>query len=359
MTPYLKQMVKRRNIKHLIDKVSEGIKNVSPAYAIPGGEVVLDGGDFAVGAGGFACLFGGTAAHMTGASSRRIIAIVPEDSVDGEVNISLTGAGTGAGEAKILIGKRLAEDMHIVANPAFDPNDGSLVLTRSGSRGQSLPVTLFRLETDGYLEEIPAEIMNPTGVAFANSGQLFVTNRAQGTVCRISRTGEVVPFATDLGIATGIAFDKQSTMYIGDRSGTIYRIKSIDSREVFAALEPSVSAYHMAFSPAGDLFVTAPGLSSYDGIWRINPLGEVGSFYRGLGRPQGLAFDREGNLYVAACLRGKRGIVRISPDGNQAEVLVSGMNVIGLCFSAQGDMIVATSEEVFSLPLGIHGTLLN
>jgi len=71
------------------------------------------------------------------------------------------------------------------------------------------------------------------------------------------------------------------------------------------------------------------------------------------------AFDADGNLYVAACLRGKRGIVRISSDGNEAEVFVAGMNVVGLCFSAQGEMVVATAEEVFWLPLGIYGTLLD
>jgi sugar lactone lactonase YvrE len=337
------------------------INNVHPAYAIPGGEVVLDGEGFAPGAQDFACLFQGVPAHMTGASSRRILALVPEDCPDGEVEISVPGSGgaKSSAAAKLLAGKKLAEDMHIVANPAFDPEDGSLILTRSGSRGQHLPVTLFRLEPDGFLEEIPVDMMNPTGVAFAGSGQLFVSNRADGVVCRVSRTGEVIPFASELGIATGIAFDKHSIMYVGDRSGVIYRIKSIDSTEVFATLEPSVSAYHLAFSPDGDLYVTAPGLSSYDGVWRINPSGETSIFYRGLGRPQGLAFDTAGNLYVAACLRGRRGIVRILPDGSDAEIFVAGMNVIGLCFSAQGDMVVATSEEVFSLPLGIHGTLLN
>jgi len=330
------------------------IKNVHPAYAIPGGEVVLDGEGFAPGLGDFACLFQGQPGHITGASSRRILALVPEDCAAGEVEISVQGSG-----AKLLAGKKLAGDMHIVANPAFDPDDGSLILTRSGSRGQHLPVTIFRLETDGFLEEIPVDFMNPTGVAFAGSGQLFVSNRADGVVCRISRTGEVVPFATELGIATGIAFDKHSNLYVGDRSGIIYRVKSMDSSEVFATLEPSVSAYHLAFSPDGDLYVTAPGLSSYDGVWRINPAGETSIFYRGLGRPQGMAFDTAGNLYVAACLRGRRGIVRILPDGSDAEIFASGMNVVGLCFSAQGDMIIATGEEVFSLPLGIHGTLLD
>lgn len=346
--------VKRRNINHLL-AVNNQINKVNPGYAIPGGEVVLDGENFDVDTRDFLCTFGGERAQLSGASSNRLVALVPQNCPPGEVDIAVQGNPS----AKIIVGKQLVNDMHIVANPAYDPTDGSLILTRSGSRGQQLPVTLFRLETDGYMEEIPVEFMNPTGIAFANSGQLFVTNRAEGIVSRISRTGEVVPFASELGIATGLAFDKHSTMYVGDRSGTIYRIKSIDSREVFATLEPSVAAYHMAFSPDGDLYVTAPGLSSYDGVWRINPFGEVSSFFRGLGRPQGLAFDRDGNLYVAACLKGKRGVVRISPDGEDAEVVVSGMNVVGLCFSATGDLAVATGEEVFSVPMGVYGTLLD
>lgn len=335
------------------------INKVSPAYAIPGGEIVLDGNALGAGTEGFSCFVGSEAAHVSAASSRRIMAIVPEESAGGELEVYTDGENGRSVSTTVLVGRTLAGDMHIVANPAFDPTDGSLILTRSGSRGQSLPVTLFRLEPDGYLEEIPVDFMNPTAVAFANSGQLFVTNRADGLACRVSRTGEIIPFASDLGIATGLAFDKQSIMYVGDRSGTIYRIKGIDSREVFATLEPSVSAYHLAFSPAGDLYVSAPGLSSFDGIWRITPSGEISTFFRGLGRPQGLAFDRAGNLYVAGCLKGRRGIVKISPDGEDAEVFVSGMNVIGLCFSAKGEMVVATSEDVYSLPLGIQGILLD
>ena len=148
-------------------------------------------------------------------------------------------------------------------------------------------------------------------------------------------------------------------MYVGDRTGTIYRINGIGEEVAWAQLEPSVSAYHLAFGPEDDLYVTGPTVSSFDAVMRIDKNGAADVFFRGLGRPQGLAFDRDGNLYVAASLRGRRGIVRISPDGNEAEMTVAGMNVVGLAFSATGSLAVATNEAVYTLPLGIRGTLLN
>ena len=81
-------------------------------------------------------------------------------------------------------------------------------------------------------------------------------------------------------------------------------------------------------------------------------------FFKGLGRPQGLAFDREGNLYVAAALKGRRGIVRISAGGGDAKVFVAGMNLVGLAFSASGEMAIVSIDSVYSVPTQIKGTLL-
>jgi sugar lactone lactonase YvrE len=205
---------------------------------------------------------------------------------------------------------------------------------------------------------MPVEIMNPTGIAFSNAGELYVTNRAEGRVCAIERGEEAVVFATGLGIATGIAFGPDGVMYVGDRSGTIYRIPEPALPEKFATLEASVAAYHLAFGPDGRLIVTAPGLASHDAVYAIDAKGGVEKYFRGLGRPQGLAFDREGNLYVAACYRGKHGIVRIADGGGSAEIFVAGNNVVGLCFTRNGEMVVATNDSVYSLNVGIYGTLV-
>jgi sugar lactone lactonase YvrE len=147
-------------------------------------------------------------------------------------------------------------------------------------------------------------------------------------------------------------------MYVGDRTGTIHRVNGRGDADVWALLEPSVAAYHLAFGPEDDLYVTGPTVSSHESVQRIDRDGRASVFFKGLGRPNGLAFDREGNLYVAASYRGRRGIIRITPDGQDARLVVAGMNVVGLAFSAAGDMVVATNEAVFSLPLGIKGTLL-
>jgi hypothetical protein len=336
------------------------ILSVAPPFAIAGGEISIECENFRLTPeGDYACWIGGARARIVGASSSRVLAIVPDNLEQTEVEISLESGGESGDAFVYTIGKKLAEDLHIVANPAIDPKDNSLIVTRSGSRGQQLPVTMLRLETDGFLNEMPAEILNPTGVAFNHSGNLFVTNRSDGEVCRINRDEEVVPYATGLGIATGIAFDSDDVMYVGDRSGTIYRVREFGDREPFAVLEPSVSAFHIAFGPDGRLFVTAPGLASYDAVQVVDRDGYDEKYLRGFGRPQGMAFDRDGNLYVAATYQGRHGIVRITPDAASAEMFVAGNNVIGLCFTRKGEMIVATGDTVFSLNVGIYGTLLD
>jgi sugar lactone lactonase YvrE len=135
----------------------------------------------------------------------------------------------------------------------------------------------------------------------------------------------------------------------------VFKVSRTRQIYVFATLEQSIAAYHFAFGPDGYLYVSGPTTSSYDAVQRISPAGEVEVFYRGLGRPQGLAFDADGRLYVAASLRGRRGIVRISPDGQEAEMFVSGPNIVGLAFAPGGLLYIATTSALFRLNAGVRG----
>ena len=334
------------------------ILNIDPPFGIAGGEIVIDCAGFDT-SDPLECavLIGNTPAQIVALSPRRVLTIIPETK-GGRVEVRLTSNEEFGEPAYLTVGRKLASDLHPVANPAFDPDDGALFVTRSGSRGEELPVTLFRIDLSGDVSEYSGDIANPTGIAFGNDGQMFVTSRLDGVVYKVTPFKEAVAFARNLGFATGIAFDRRGVMYVGDRSGTIFRVNGIGEERAWAQIEPSVSAFHLAFGPDESLYVTGPTVTSFDCIWRINPDGEIDTFFKGLGRPQGLAFDREGNLYVAAALGGRRGIVRISPDGTDARVVVAGVNLVGLAFSSAGEMAVVSIDSVYSLPTQIKGTLL-
>ena len=335
------------------------ILSVNPGLAIPGGEIsIVCEGLKIENTDSFGCFFNNQKARIIGASAERVLAIVPDELDGTDVDVYFENENEKSEPFRIVVGKLLADDLHQVANPAIDPHDGSIIVTRSGSRGQSLPVTMFRLEADGFLTEMKADVLNPTGLAFNNQGKLFATNRADGEVYQFN-DDEAVPIESDLGVATGIAFDKSGNMFVGDRSGTIYKISGMGDRESWAMLEPSVSAFHLAFGSDGLLYVSAPGLCSHDSVYRFDQSGQDSVFFKGLGRPQGLAFDKNGDLYVAACYQGRHGIVKISEEGESIELFVAGMGVVGLCFDRNGDLIAATNNAVYSLPIGVYGILLN
>ena len=328
------------------------ILRIVPQLGLPGGEVAIDCQNLDTSdPSGCAVWFGQERAFIVSLSPHRVLAVVPDLRVSGRVEVTLESGGEKSAPVTINIGRRLAEDLHPVSNPAFDPDDGSLFVTRSGARGEHLPVTLFRIDVNSELHEFSGDIANPTAIAFDSSGQMFVTSRMDGSVYRVTPFKEALPFARNLGVATGIAFDSSDTMYVGDRTGTIYKVNGIGEESAWAQMEPSVSAYHLAVGPDDALYVTGPTVGSFDSVMRINAKGEVGTFYRGLGRPQGIAFDSAGNLLVAASLRGRRGIVRISSDATDAELFVAGINLVGLAFSSTGDLAICSTDSVYSLAM--------
>lgn len=247
----------------------------------------------------------------------------------------------------------LATGVHAVANPAID-SDGNVYVTLSGGRGQETPVSVFRIERNGEMRPFLSGIMNATGLAVDEEDNLYVSSRQEGTVYQVTPAGAAKMYAEGMGIATGIAFDGDGNLYVGDRSGTIFKIAPDRQIFVFATLEPSVAAYHLAFGIDGTLYVSAPTTSSHESIYAIDRNGDTTVFYRGLGRPQGLAIDISGALYVAASLAGRRGVVRIAQSG-EASLAIAGSGIVGLAFVPGGDALVATSTSVYDVALGVEG----
>jgi IPT/TIG domain len=328
------------------------IERVTPQAAIPGGEIsVLGKGFVSNGNSRPTVRFGAQPGSVLLSSPSRLIVRVPEGVVSGELVVDTGRAATSP--TPVAVGVLLTDTLHPVANPAVD-SEGNIFSTFSGSRGQKVPVAVFKISSQHVVKPFVNDLMNATGLAFDLKGMLYISSRMEGTVYQVTPEGEVNTYAEGMGVATGVAFDNSGNLYLGDRTGTIFKISPDRQIFVFATLEPSVSAYHLAFGPKGNLYVTGPTTSSFDNIYRISPNGAVSRFYRGLGRPQGMAFDATGNLYVAASLSGRRGVVRITKDA-KAELCVSGYDIVGLAFTPRRSMIVATNNALVELFMGIDG----
>jgi sugar lactone lactonase YvrE len=328
------------------------IDSVEPAFAMPGGEVKLIGRSLAARDRHRPQVqFGDTGAPVIIGSETFVVARVPQDVPSSKVSIQVNGQSSN--EHMVRVAMPIAENLHPVSNPAID-HEGNLFVTFSAPRGQKAPVAIYKIDTNYSMKPFVNELMNPTGMAFDRSGHLYVSSRFDGTLYRVAANGNMSTYAEGMGVATGIAFDPEENLFVGDRSGTIFKIGRDRQIYVFATLEPSISAYHLAFGPGGNLYVTGPTTSSFDSVYEITPEGEVKVYYRGLGRPQGMAFDIDDNLYVAASLNGRRGIVRITPQ-RSAELVVSGNNLVGLAFTPGRAVVLASNDAVHHLWWDIQG----
>jgi sugar lactone lactonase YvrE len=341
--------------------------SLSPLAAMPDGEVELRGSGLQ---GRGAALLpqvkvGDTPVYLSLSRPGRTVIRIPEGAISGDVVLSVGNGGGNASASNPLdlrVAVPMAEGLHPVSNPAVDA-DGNVYATVSGQRGQSVPVSIYAIAQDFQMRPFVRDLLNATGLAFGADGYLYASSRADGTVYRISQAGAMSTYAEGMGIATGIAFDRDGNLYVGDRSGTIFKVgpdkgPGVDRGIfVYATLEPSISAYHLAFNDEGTLFVTGPTTSSNQWVYAIDRDGHTTVYYQGLGRAQGLAFDVAGNLYVAASLRGQRGIVRISPK-REASLAVSGNDLVGLAFLEDGCAALATKDALYHVALDIEGRRL-
>jgi hypothetical protein len=328
------------------------IDRLEPGASLPGGEVRL------IGAGlrpqklvRPRVQFGEVEGSVVVSADDFVVARVPENARSGPVIVSTNGERSNPQELHVAV--PIAENLHPVTNPALDA-EGNIYVTFSGQRGQKVPVAIFKIDTNYSVKPFLQEMMNATAIAFDRQGQMYVSSRYDGAVYRVAPNGTMSAYAEGMGVATGIAFDREQNLYVGDRSGTIFKIGRNREIFVFATLEPSVAAYHLAFGLDRHLYVTGPTTSSFDAVYRIDPHGAVSVFYRGLGRPQGLAFDVEGNMYLAASLRGRRGIVKLTPDAKPS-LAVAGQNLVGLAFAPGKSAVLATTSAVHHLSWAIEG----
>jgi len=166
----------------------------------------------------------------------------------------------------------------------------------------------------------------PEGPNFDAAGNLYVCNRWDGFIAKVTPDGQVSRFVETGGKPNGARLHRDGRLFIAD----------IGRREILAA------------SPDGSFVVV---VSSYDGERLLGP--------------NDLVFDRRGRLYFTdpglGDVRAPGGIFRWDPDSGELALLTSGqLYPNGLALNAEEDTLFVAetgANRVSRFPIRKDGTL--
>src|SRR5262249_13136729 len=140
------------------------IQSVVPRAGVEGGEVSIacegyDTSDYS------ACtvFFGAQRGRLVSASFSRVVAAIPEYDIGVNGKELRLASATTDSSVPFKLGAKIADNMHPVANPAIDRDDGSIYVTLSGQRGQKVPVSIYKISSDDTASPFISDLANPTG----------------------------------------------------------------------------------------------------------------------------------------------------------------------------------------------------
>jgi len=336
-------MIKARDLR---------ITGVSPLSGVPGGRLTVRCKDFEPELQAKVFL-GDVEAFIISASDDCILIQLPESPYS--LGLTLRAGEKTSPLFPFNLAVRLATGLHPVMNPAIAP-DGSIFTTISGEPGEQTNMPLVRVTRQGDIIPCSCEILNPTGLAFSPDGQLYISSRHDGTILKYNNFESLEVAAEDIGIPCGMVFDSKGNLYVGDRTGHIWKIDKSGNREEFVSLEPSISAYHLVIDKEDRIYVTGPTFAARDCLYRVSRGMKVETLLRGLARPQGMTFLPDGDLLIAAGYKGKKGIFRYSPHVGSLRHYITSPIPVGLAVDER-TAYLATSDSLYSVH--IPGSAVN
>jgi hypothetical protein len=209
-----------------------------------------------------------------------------------------------------------------------------------------------------FTENTFTGLAGPETMVFDSSGNLFVSNGSAKTIKKVTPSGVKTTFVSGVDVV-GMAFDAFGNLFVSQRSndtdaseGVILEFAPDGSSKVFAS--NLTKPQGLAFDSLGNLYVADP---VHDAILKISPGGKQTTFASKISKPHRLAFDPFGNLYVTDIAANS--IFSISPSGVVTEIedfgtdSASGGTINDLAFDSLGNLFVTFGDTVIEFPGGV------
>jgi uncharacterized protein (TIGR03437 family) len=219
-----------------------------------------------------------------------------------------------------------------------------------------------------------AQLNEPIGVAIDNAGNLYIAERGNSTIRRVSPAGIITTVAgngtrgvsgdggsatsAQLGVPVGVATDNAGNLYIADNSGPP-RIRKVSPTGIITTIAGGdtgglIDPRGVAVDNAGNLYVPDYGAGR---VLKVSPSGTIttvagngpccGSSDGGpattaqLHYPSYLAMDAAGNLYIA-----DSSVYKVSPVGVITTVAGANLGSFGDGVPATGAVLSAAGLAV-------------
>jgi gluconolactonase len=196
---------------------------------------------------------------------------------------------------------------------------------------------------------------SPEGPAFDRQGNLFFVNWLSSSIVRRTPDGAAAEYFNTGGIPAGLAFHRDGSLYVADEGDAIHGIVRINRSRQFRLVvnqhlgRPLNGANDLVFDPDGVLYFSDPWGSSLDdpigAFYRLFPDGQLEQLDSGLAFPNGVAVDAS---YVYLAETGPNRLLRYArrPDGSIGPrehwcQLDGPSGPDGMAFDAEGNLYVA------------------
>jgi sugar lactone lactonase YvrE len=242
-------------------------------------------------------------------------------------NVTISCSGIIAGAMSIVSGLAWPQGLAV--------DSGGFIYLAESSNNR-----ILKISRQGQVSTFAA-VQNPSMLTFGRDGNLYASLFNARTVVRIASTGAVSTFSTGYFDTEGLAFDRIGSL------GNLYVVNNFDTTlskvgptggtaTPFATL-PTQYNIGLAVGPDDNIYV-AGNAGTTGSVTKITPSGVKSVFATFPEKPNGIAFDRNGYLYVAAC----ENIRVISPTGVQSILQVNTpiSCAWGIAFDSTGDIYI-------------------